>query len=92
MSDAIVRILPLSALYRSIIRGQSRMDGRMPQRVVACPVQVQAWGSEGLRSRPDRDWMLSAEVENLHVLGVRVVEGAHDAQPELIWSVPVTGE
>ena len=89
MSDAIVRILPLSALYRSIIRGQSRMDGRMPQRVVACPVQVAAWGSEAAEAAFQ---ILLERVNQLHVMGIPVVEGAHDAQPELIWSVPVTGE
>lgn len=89
MSDAIVRILPLSALYRSIIRGQSRMDGRMPDRVVACPLQVGAWESEAVGRIPDP---LVGLEGRLTIMGIPVVEGAHDAQPELIWSVPVTGE
>lgn len=63
--------------------------GRMPDRVVACPVQVSAWMSEAMGAA--REPMLDAPA-HLYVLGARVVEGAHDAQPELIWSYPVTGE
>ncbi len=87
MSDAIVRILPLSALYRSIIRGQSRMDGRMPDRVVASRLQIMKWISDcGMT------WAALADIRDFAILGIPVVEGAHDAQPELIWSYPVTGE
>lgn len=84
MSDAIVEILPLSAATGAIMAGAGRM-GRMPTRLVACPVQVVAWQCEALKSSR----LAGSTSPDFRLMGVLVICGAKDAQPELIWSIPV---
>lgn len=87
MSDAIVRILPLKALMAAISRAEYEML-RRPTRVVACRTQIRRWMTDaGL----PLEAILRPKLDGLSLMGIPVVEGP-DAQPELIWSVPVTGE
>ena len=86
--QTIVRILPLSDLLRAIARAQYEFGGRSPSRVAACPVQVRHWEAEAMRmarvaADPSRT--------ELRIMGILVVEGAQDAQPEFVWALPITG-
>ena len=87
MSEAatIVRILPLKVLIAAIFHGQGEMRGRRPSRVVACSVQVDKWADEVMLSSNWHKYGL----DKLTVLGVPVVTGASDCQPELMWALPI---
>lgn len=89
MSETIVRILPLSALIKAINRATYEFHGRAPTRVVACPVQVDAW------ARECQEWAYERGVSppyKFTIMAAEVFEGAHDAAPELIWAVPIAGD
>ena len=85
----VVRILPLSDLMRAINRGRDH-DGCWPSRIVACPVQMAKWSSEAIAdyefAKPG-----PTSATRLTIMGIPLVEGAEDADPELIWAVKIEG-
>lgn len=83
MSEPIVKILPLSALYNAIQMSREFARGMIPTRIVACPVQIAKWMADA--EVP----LAPAGMLTLNILGIPVIAGP-DAAPELIWAIPVT--
>jgi hypothetical protein len=83
----VIRVVSLDHLLKQFMAATSAMGGRTPTRIVASPIQVDRWAFEAV---PRSQWMPHGGV--MTIMGARLVKGAHDAQPEFIWSRPIEAD
>lgn len=83
--QTIVRMLTLDQLAEGIANATTHMRGVRPTRIVVSPTQMMAWHDEFWRKHRGAHWSIVGTP--LTYMGVRVVEGARDQQPEFQWAV-----
>lgn len=87
MGDGVVHILSTHDLSAALVSAFGKY-GRRPSRVVACPLQIAKW-FEDMSGAQRTVGTYVPTGHRFSYMGVPVVPGDKDAQPELIWSAPI---